>query len=322
VGTDADAAVEADAVADVQDASTDVAVDTGADAGADGSVDAPPGDGGPDASPLACDVTTPFTSIRLVGGVNTTNDEQGATLLPDERTIYFASGVLHASFDVYAATRPEAGLDFGVPAFVPGASAGNYVIGASVSVDGNTLYLDSYFPNVSVRRIQLSTRPDPSQPFSTPTVVSELSSANEEGSPDLLPGGNVIYFTSSRSGHFDVYRAEKGDAGTFDTPTLVTVSDPNFYDAYPAVTADELTIYFGTARVKTGFSTDIYVARRASTSVPFGTPVPVGELANPSPNNFPAWISPDACRLYFVSDRSSSAPTSGTRDLWVAERSP
>jgi hypothetical protein len=323
VGTDGDAAVTADAFADAQDASADVAADTGADAGADGSVDAPPGDGGPDASPLACDVTKPFTSIRLVGGVNTANDEQGATLLPDEKTIYVASGVWHVTFDLYAATRAAAGLDFGAPVLVPGASAGDYVIGAAVTVDGNTLYLDSYYPNVSARHIQLSTRAGAGQAFGTPTIITELESANEEGSPYVLPSGGVLYFTSSRSGHFDIYRAAKGDAGTFDPPTPVdSANDPNFYDAYPVVTPDELTIYFGSARVKTGFNTDIYVARRSTTTAPFGTPVPVPELASPALNNIPTWLSPDACRLYLVSDRPSDAGTSGSRDVWVAERSP
>jgi Tol biopolymer transport system component len=255
-----------------------------------------------------------------------------AALSPDELTIYLARGIWHVWFDIYVSTRPEAGADFGVPTLVPQASTPSYDIGASLPADGLSMFLDSYWdPNDDAghRHVQLSTRPTVNDPFTTPTVVQEINSppgGGEDGTPYVLPSGNVIYFTSSRSGRFHIYRAERGAGGTFGTPVFVDglpdPAKPDAYDAYPVVTDDERTIYFASARVKGGYSTDIFVAHRADRSVPFDAPTVAQELSSAASGNDPTWLSPDGCRLYLVSNRSSDAGTSGSLDVWVAERTP
>ena len=57
----------------------------------------------------------------------------------------------------------------------------------------------------------------------------------------------------------------------------------------------------------------IFVARRASTSVPFDPPTEVAEL-NMGSETEPSWISADLCRLYFHSTRL------GTSNVFVAAR--
>jgi Tol biopolymer transport system component len=148
--------------------------------------------------------------------------------------------------------------------------------------------------------------------------------------PYVLAEGKLVYFSSSRiNHHFDIFRAESKGAA-FATPTAVDgVNDPTYFDGYPVVSADERTMYFGTARINQGYSTQIWVAQRASSTSSFRAPTLVTELAAAGTyHDYPSWLSPDGCRLYFTSSRvgSHGAPRTNshddTKDLWVAERHP
>jgi Tol biopolymer transport system component len=92
------------------------------------------------------------------------------------------------------------------------------------------------------------------------------------------------------------------------------VALPELGDAFsPAISSDELTIYFASSR---SGNNDIWRANRASTAQPFDTPTHVDELASPS-QDFPSSISPDGCRIYFWSGRAGGA---GDFDIWQATR--
>jgi hypothetical protein len=280
-----------------------------------------------DAGPL-CAIDAAFTSLTLVaGGVNSLADEWQATLLPDERTIYFGRGTWGGPFDIYIATRDGLDAGFGDASIVANVSTLDAAqVGATITSDGGTLYVDDYASGA--RHVMVATATDGG--FGVATLVTELQSTGEDGTPFVLPSGDVIYFMSfakwrgDGDGGFDVYRSEKSLGGDFQKPAPVPVINGGnlVFDGYPVVTSDELNVYFGSGRGKGGYETDVYVATRASTSQDFGTPTLVKELATSAQNNFPVWLSPDRCRLYFASDRSSSAPTTGTVDLWLAERSP
>jgi hypothetical protein len=58
---------------------------------------------------------------------------------------------------------------------------------------------------------------------------------------------------------------------------------------------------------------DIWMARRSSTTASYDPPVNVQEL-NTAADEYPSWLSPDNCRLYF----SRSGPTGDK--IYVAER--
>jgi hypothetical protein len=60
------------------------------------------------------------------------------------------------------------------------------------------------------------------------------------------------------------------------------------------------------------------MTRRATTTVPWGTPVQVTELDTPGADN-PTWISPDGCRLYFESNEGPGG-AQPWYDLFVAAR--
>jgi Tol biopolymer transport system component len=84
----------------------------------------------------------------------------------------------------------------------------------------------------------------------------------------------------------------------------------------PTATGDLLEIYFDSDRAAPGAAMgDIWVAKRASTSDPWGTPQLVIELASLADDTSPD-ISPDGLTMYFSSDRAKA----GDRDLYVTTR--
>src|SRR4051794_14340228 len=75
-------------------------------------------------------------------------------------------------------------------------------------------------------------------------------------------------------------RADADETAGWSTPTLIAeLSDPDGADD-PSLTADLLEIYFGSHRAGSmgGVAEDIWMAKRASVNVPFGTPVNVADL--------------------------------------------
>jgi len=135
----------------------------------------------------------------------------------------------------------------------------------------------------------------------------------------MVPDGLTLYFESDRSGAGDIYRANRASTSLpFTTSTLVMELASSAEDGYPAISPDQLVIYFASARAGGAGNFDIWRASRTSTSTAFGAPVRVTELATAN-DDIPTWISADLCRLYFMSDRSGGM---GNLDIYVASRSP
>ena len=101
-------------------------------------------------------------------------------------------------------------------------------------------------------------------------------------------------------------------AGGFAAPLLVVDLSSPAADAYPVVSTDERLVYFASNRGDGG-TFQIYTSTRATASATWSTPSLVTELASFG-NALPAWISPDACRLYLSSDQG------GDYDMYVATK--
>jgi hypothetical protein len=83
----------------------------------------------------------------------------------------------------------------------------------------------------------------------------------------------------------------------------------------PTLTGDLLEIYFTTNREGTAGG-DVWFAKRASPSQPFGTPAPVTAV-NTDAFETSSAISADGLTLWFGSDRDGG---SGEVDIWVSQR--
>jgi Tol biopolymer transport system component len=107
---------------------------------------------------------------------------------------------------------------------------------------------------------------------------------------------------------------DAGMLGPWGTPTLITELSSASADDDPSFTTDLLELYFDSTRGGLGQG-DVFVAKRTSTSVQFGTPTLVTELDNAADDTTPR-ISPDGLTIVWASDRGTPL----NRDLWIATR--
>jgi hypothetical protein len=260
-------------------------------------------EGGDASTGMTCDPSTPFSAPREVPELNGPLDQCNPTLTADELTVYFASDREHDAstpdFDIYVATRQSRTASFGAPKRVDEVSSPADDRGPMISPDGLRLYFHS--SRGGNYDIWTSTRADVQSAFSTPTPVSGVNSTAIDEDPWIREDGQVLYFYSERdmpSLPGGIYRSTLGPAG-FQQPTRVSELGDG---TSPVVSADDLTIYFGSARGNSvANDVDVWMAHRTSAGDGFGTPTKVTELRSPT-FDFPTWLSHDHCRLYMWRD--------------------
>jgi hypothetical protein len=159
-------------------------------------------------------------------------------------------------------------------------------------------------------------RCDLSKPFGTPFPVAELPATSTHTTPRLSADELTIYFTTNNAdaGSDLSMAARAGTSDAFGAEKLLPQSTAS-NDNDPSVSADQLSLYFHSNR--SGATTDLFVATRASTSVPFGAAVPVTTLDLAKANEAHAYYRSAGAELWFVSDRDGGA---GGFDIYVAKR--
>jgi hypothetical protein len=266
-----------------------------------------------DASTAArCDRTKPFAEPTLAPGVNTVGadaGEAGASLTPDELTIYFTSNRLAPgtpNFDVYVASRASITDAFGTAQKVDVLDLGGDERNTWISPDELSIYI--YSSGHGNYDLYVSTRTSKLVPFGSPQPLGVNTTDIEEGGTTTADG-HTLYF--QRGTLAETFRSVLGPNG-FDTAS--PVAELNTPDANsPVPSGDDLSIYFGSSRGGTMGSIDIYFASRPSTTSPFNQITNVTEL-NSQSYELPTWISPDGCDIYFTSLRG------GGFDVWTASR--
>jgi len=157
--------------------------------------------------------------------------------------------------------------------------------------------------------------------FSTPEPIAELNTEAMENSPAISANGLTLYFISMRPGGLgngDIWYATRPDIHTVfgDAVNLEEINSTENERA-PAISNDELTIYFVSDRLGGVGDLDIWLATRTSTASAFGKPQNLSEVNSIGIENGP-YISADGLTIYFTSDRPGSV---GRWDIWVATRS-
>ncbi len=145
-----------------------------------------------------------------------------------------------------------------------------------------------------------------------------MGTGYEEYEPYARGDGQVLYFTSPKPAPGDqantnIWRAFfAGDA--FMGVELARDIDTKGGERAPVVSEDDRVIYYAST-LASAVDYDIYVATRPSRDDPFGAPTRIPEVSSTS-FDFPTWVSPDLCTLYFKSLRSGK----GADDIYVAKR--
>jgi Tol biopolymer transport system component len=145
------------------------------------------------------------------------------------------------------------------------------------------------------------------------TNVAELdlvAGALYGNEPSMLGDGRTIYFSAGDYGvnGSELYRAE-GDPPVFGGATAVPGVNGTTGEYAPVVTDDELEIFFASDRALPGSGVDgldIFTAVRAAPAEPFASPVLVDALTTTGVD-WPLWLSPDACELYYINKAGSVA---------------
>jgi hypothetical protein len=294
------------------EASADAADAHVSDASDGGTADASDASDASDAAP-ACNLAMPFGPRSLVPGLATAgSDEYSARLSADQLTVYFQSNRpsdagLAGFFQVYTATRPDVSSPFG-PATMVTSFISADTEKPTLTADGLTLYAARTFVDDAgaltlPTHVYASTRASTAAAFPPPSEVTSIElTGGFETDPFVTADGATLYFMD----FYRLYSATLDADGGFTTPQEITsATSSGDVQGNPLPSADGLTLYFMSNRALTpdGGETpgnDVWVAGRASTTDPFGTPVNVAELNTPS-NNEPTWLSPDGCTLWFAS---------------------
>jgi hypothetical protein len=302
----------------------------GSDAG--GDQDGAATDGGArDSAPADAARCTPDASWgtpQIVSELNENSSRNlGAALSDDELTVYFSSNRLrdggvgaYAGFDVFSATRATyTGTFAGIqrlPVSDPSASVPELF--ASQTSTGLRLYFDTYRTG---RGVWVSTRPGITSDYITASPIDVINGGGgENGTPHVLPDESAVYFSTSRGGAgFDIYRAPivGGIVGS-PAPVGGGVNVTSVNELNIAVTPDDLTIYFGSARDNTGYDFDIWVATRPNKSVTFSNltklPPAINDRSGGTTANFPTHVTADNCILYF------GRQVAGVEQIWRVQR--
>jgi hypothetical protein len=164
--------------------------------------------------------------------------------------------------------------------------------------------------------IWVATRPSTGDPFGGPALVAELASVEDDTSPDVSGDGLRMYFGSEREtpNNREIFFSERADrTSPWSTPVRVPGLESAGDDSGAIEFDGGLALMFKTSRAGTN---DLYMATRPTLASPWGAPIPVPGLADPTLNESEHWVSEDGLVVYFSSDQ----PGGDGYDIWRAQR--
>jgi len=290
--------------------------------GPDATTDAPVADAGPP----ACNLNAPFqrSANQPFQNVNTPNNQVGASLSPDELTIYYDD-----NRKLFTATRTDISKPFENVRLLPiEGDSGCAVMGLpAITRDEKRIFFQCSNDGERTASIYTMVRGDKSQPFTgSKFVIFDLETLFKWFPRVYENQGRLELWSSvtaddagGRSGdQFYQLISTDGGAGFGQAIPRDDLSTPGASDQFAVLTPDGLQAYFSSGPDHPS-DTDIYVATRpnADANTKFQKITRVDALSDEASDDAPNWISPDGCRLYYFSGRPGGA---GAYDLYLAER--
>ena len=143
---------------------------------------------------------------------------------------------------------------------------------------------------------------------------------DSDSGPYVTPDGGALYFSSARDSSntcSDLLHTRRTAEGGFGDPKPV-FTGAGLCESSPVVSPDELTLYYASdVRMPKGLFVDAVMSWRRSRDAAFPPGEPLDVLNMGETSEFPSWVSPDGCRLYFTRNTLS-----GNARVFVAERTP
>jgi hypothetical protein len=149
----------------------------------------------------------------------------------------------------------------------------------------------------------------------------EINTAVAEAGPSYFEneeaGTPQIFFTSNRSGRFDLFVADVRAPGLLGPASRIEeLSTEDLVEARPSIRHDGLEIFFFRGVGPDVF--DIYSARRPDLDAAWSEPANLGPPVSGPENDQQPSIAADRETLFFASNRSPGG--FGGLDIWVAQR--
>ena len=159
--------------------------------------------------------------------------------------------------------------------------------------------------------------------FGTPINLGpNVNTSSDEGGSSISADGLSLYFHSTRPGGYggyDLYVATR-ESTEDDWGPAVNLGprlNSGYHETMPGISADGLTLCFGSDRAGGHGNFDLWVTKRATRNDAWGPPVNLGPSVNSSSPEYHPNFSSDSLSLYFASNR---VEWFGRCDLWVTTR--
>jgi hypothetical protein len=275
--------------------------------------------------------------------------DRGATLSSDGLTMIFFSN-RSGQDDLYMATRAAPGGSWSEPTPLEAINTSTDEVFPSLSADGLALYFADRFAlpsgrpgNLGGADLWVATRATQQSPWQAPVPLGPVVNGPFfDTSPSISSDGRTLLFASSdrpgnfqsdRGGRFDLWMTTREDPNApsgwkppvhLDGPINTSANESG-----PHLSRDGLTLFFasdratpvhsfgpaGAGRVQT--LNNIWVARRASTSEPFGPPSSLGVQFRYLHTMLDPHLAADGTTLYFATTGLFATPTPFA-DIWQA----
>jgi len=280
------------------------------------------------------------TPTNLGPSVNTVYAEGYTCISADGLSLYFNYGFWnlapggYGGPDLWVMRRATTDDDWGSPVNLGPTVNSSAPEGCpSISSDGLSLYFASYRQGGSGKGdLWVTSRATTDDDWGPPVNLGPtVNSSSLEQNPSISADGLSLYFMSDRpgtSGPGDIWVTTRETIHEdWGTPVnLVPTVNSADWDDSPNISPDSLVLFFSSDRDKGTDTCDLWMAKRASVSEPFGPAVSLEaintlslEAINTSHEEIWPSISTDGRTLFFVSDRPGG---SGGCDFWQVSIEP
>ncbi len=229
--------------------------------------------------------------------------------------------IISLAFLTITGSNAKADFTFGQPTNLgPNVNSSAMEEGPSISADGLTLYFNSNRSGGSGNfDLWMTTRDTKDGPWGEPENLGpKVNSSSNEAAPSISADGRTLVFNRGYSSIYATIRETK-DA-PWGTPVSLSLSLGAGYG--PNISADGLSLYFGSNRSGGFGSDDIWVSTRATTDDPWQEPVNLGPIVNSSAHEARPSISSDGRVLFFSGYAMGPYRDGGygIADIWMTTR--
>jgi hypothetical protein len=275
-----------------------------------------------DADVLDADVPLgSFGPPQLIAPLSSPQDDDDPSATGDGLELYFMSSRTGTqSSDIFVSRRASRSAPWGAPVIVTELNSSVEDQSPGITSDGLTIYFSSRRTSPvggTSSNIWVSTRASRLDAWSTPVFVAELSTSEDEFEPQPDASNLRLVLYRNIAGNRELLEATRAmTSAAWSTPVVLANVNAAGSERSPCLADGGLELWFGSDRAEAADIHDVYIARRASLTEPFGAIESVSILNTASDDNDP-WLSLDGRLLLFASDRSGPA---GSAELYEAQR--